>query len=159
MAHHVTGKFQQSWNQMGIFSQTIVLRWQTAKARQGHSSEAGSKCTLGWVICFWSDHLFKSLIASEEKGVICTHGRSFGLFVIPRKKLHSGAVAARRGDQCVCVGGGACQLQVGFECLDSQGSPSPFVSDVSASTHPVHSLSPSAPVDTLVHPDSGLYVL
>lgn len=48
---------------------------------------------------FWSDHLFKSLIVSEGKGIICTHGHSLGSFVIPKTVLYSGAVAARRGDQ------------------------------------------------------------
>lgn len=57
------------------------------------------------------------------------------------------------------LAGRLCQFQVSQkikDSLDTQGSGSLFVSDVLASTHPVHSLSLSAPMDTLVHTDSGL---
>lgn len=43
MAHHFTGKFQQSCNQMRIFAQTIALWQKTVSAYLGDGCKADSK--------------------------------------------------------------------------------------------------------------------
>lgn len=87
MAHHFTGKFQQSCNQMRIFSQTIALWQKTTKACQGDSCNAGHKWKWDELSTFWSDYLFKSVIVSKGRELFATMGRFFGIFITCKKEF------------------------------------------------------------------------